>query len=288
MITLNGIQYNKDVKEIFFTPSMAKEIIDNKLGQNRPISRTTMNNYHNDMIEGYWDDSDRGVQPFIFDLNGNLRGGQHRIHALYRADGKVKGFKFPVIIDATENEIFRQGDAKNRSPKDAVLMHEKLPEFKNFSQKRLASIGLQILKFKKIKNLHRKDEPTVAAKELINNTDAIFEIDNAINGLDKHNTSRAKKFGPVLSAFIITYNKMDRVKWRDSLKSFTTGENMRGTQLQSLHEFCHHGKRKSLTAGRRPVPLFNRALRTLENINDGVNCVNLASENDVNVNKWIE
>lgn len=65
------------------TPDDARQMLEHNL-QNRPVKQTAVNRYASDMVAGAWH-PDEGT-PIVFDWNGVLLQGQHRLLACIKAD----------------------------------------------------------------------------------------------------------------------------------------------------------------------------------------------------------
>ena len=65
------------------TPDIAAEMLTHNF-DNRKLRQSTVTQYANDMSNGYWhEDAD---SPIVFDWNGRLINGQHRLHACIKAN----------------------------------------------------------------------------------------------------------------------------------------------------------------------------------------------------------
>lgn len=68
------------------TPEMAVKMLARNEG-NRTISDNTVRAYASDMAAGRWDEY--AFNPIIFDINGRLKDGQHRLTAVVRSGAAV-------------------------------------------------------------------------------------------------------------------------------------------------------------------------------------------------------
>lgn len=68
------------------TPEMAGKMLTRNEG-NRTISKTTVQAYASDMAAGRWDEY--AFNPVIFDINGRLKDGQHRLTAVLKSGATV-------------------------------------------------------------------------------------------------------------------------------------------------------------------------------------------------------
>lgn len=109
-----------------FSPEVARDVVENHLGRNRTISRSAVRRYRADMETGVWPFT---PSPLIFDTNGQLIDGQHRIQALAEIEDPQFTVPFtvalglpPETIMAVDQGIKRTGgqqlhlrDVKNSS-----------------------------------------------------------------------------------------------------------------------------------------------------------------------------
>ncbi len=82
---------------------------------NRPISQKTVRDYATDMKRGHW----RLAQPIIFDWNGDLADGQHRLWAVIES-GQTVRFVVQHGLDPIDRDKLDGG--KKRSPGDMLWM----------------------------------------------------------------------------------------------------------------------------------------------------------------------
>ena len=100
------------------TPEMAADWLANHNNNNRPIIRQNVKAIANDIKAGLWrDDHPHGI---VFDVNGNLADGQHRLHGIVEA-------KMPVLLNVTRGlptnirDFIDTGKARRIS--DRVTIH---------------------------------------------------------------------------------------------------------------------------------------------------------------------
>lgn len=75
-----------DSKIIDVTPDMAREWLKLNIDNNRKIRVTKVNQFAMDMKNGYWQ---LNGEPICFNESGRLVNGQHRLHAIIKADRPV-------------------------------------------------------------------------------------------------------------------------------------------------------------------------------------------------------
>ena len=74
----------------FISPELAQEYLKHNSINPRKMSRRTVNSYAADMQSGTWK---LNGEPIIFDADGNLLNGQHRLEAI-----KVSGVTVPMLV----------------------------------------------------------------------------------------------------------------------------------------------------------------------------------------------
>ena len=79
----------------FVTPALAKAYLAPEINvNNRPVSATARDSYARDMLNGDW--AVTGNNAIIFDNEGHLLDGQHRLSALASLEGKIAGVEMEV------------------------------------------------------------------------------------------------------------------------------------------------------------------------------------------------
>lgn len=86
-----------EVKTI--TPKMAKNMLAATTWQNRPLNRSAIIRYANDMKAGNWA---LNGEPIILDDNANVIDGQHRLLAIIEADTTITSF----VVNGIASEVF--------------------------------------------------------------------------------------------------------------------------------------------------------------------------------------
>jgi hypothetical protein len=89
------------------TPDMARKMLSRNEG-NRTISKRTVTAYASDMAAGRWDEY--AFNPVIFDINGRLKDGQHRLAAVVKSGGTVGMWIADLPTDA--GDIYDRGRAR--------------------------------------------------------------------------------------------------------------------------------------------------------------------------------
>lgn len=116
-------------------PAKAKEWLE-KNPKNRNLSKRTVSRYARDMVNGAWKFT---AAPLLFNGNGDLIDGQHRLAALIKAD-KTLDFLIVQGMTLSVQEAIDQG--RNRSAAD----HLSLRDFKQAV--RLAASARMLLRIK--------------------------------------------------------------------------------------------------------------------------------------------
>lgn len=108
------------------TPEDAKRMLEHNIN-NRPIKEKTVQMYASDMIHGDWDEESPG-NSLVFDSEGNLQDGQHRLLAVIRANRPIKFFVIRGV--APKPHIYDMG--VKRSSRDILTMQdEKFANMRN-------------------------------------------------------------------------------------------------------------------------------------------------------------
>ncbi len=94
-------------------PSKAKDYLADNIA-NRPIRKQTVLKYARDMKSGDWD---MNGEDLIFDWNGHLRNGQHRLLAVIEADVPIK---FGVKRGVDPSTFKTMDNNVSRSPGDVL------------------------------------------------------------------------------------------------------------------------------------------------------------------------
>lgn len=100
---------NQPIESVIVTPEIALEWLTDKNKINRPLSKHHVAQLAHDMMNGMWRNT---AVPIIFDKEGFLIDGQHRLTALFDA-----GLTFPFYVaydrDASEREVTDIGNRRN-------------------------------------------------------------------------------------------------------------------------------------------------------------------------------
>lgn len=85
------------------TPDVAKQWLSESKTRNRPVNKAVVARYKKEMLAGSFEDT--GV-PIIFDCDGNIIDGQHRLHACVES-----GCSFPsLVVRGSAPHVFRYID----------------------------------------------------------------------------------------------------------------------------------------------------------------------------------
>jgi len=71
------------------TPAMATEWLEHNMPNNRGIKQKVVKRYAEDMSRGFWEKS---YEPIVFNKDGMLENGQHRLQAIVRANVPIELF----------------------------------------------------------------------------------------------------------------------------------------------------------------------------------------------------
>ena len=100
------------------TPEIAEAYMErNKI--NRSVSNHTVAKYANDMSNGMWQING---EPIVFDVNGNLKDGQHRLLAVIRAGVPVS----MLVVRGVSEDVSIFNIGRGRSITDAITISNEL------------------------------------------------------------------------------------------------------------------------------------------------------------------
>ena len=121
---------------IKITPKVAENYLLNNKG-NRKISERIIRHYVHLMKTGQWKENGESI---VFDVNGVLKDGQHRLEAILRSG---KTFRIPVV-EGVESDVMATIDTgKNRSLHDILQLN-------GFAQpNRVAALTVKLLPYSK-------------------------------------------------------------------------------------------------------------------------------------------
>lgn len=102
-------------EEVRVTPPMAKRWLERN-ESNRKVSRARVNAYARDMAAGHWARSPHGI---VFNENGDLLDGQHRLHAIVAANVAIR----MLVVRGADHDVRLVIDrGRVRSMADALTM----------------------------------------------------------------------------------------------------------------------------------------------------------------------
>lgn len=104
------------VEIVTITPEIAQEWLTRNSGNQRPISKSTVNMYARDMREGRWQTTHQGV---AFNRTGEVIDGQHRLAAIVEANVPVQ-MAVATGFDAEFDAPIDQGRARSA----AAILHK--------------------------------------------------------------------------------------------------------------------------------------------------------------------
>lgn len=125
------------LKLMTITPEMAQSILD-KGDPNRPVKKHNVERYAKDMRNGWWRQTGESI---VFDNQGQLVQGQHRLHAVIRADVAIE---FVVVCGVESiaqdvmdtgarrslgDQLARRGEKNCNTLASAVLLAKTWEEF---------------------------------------------------------------------------------------------------------------------------------------------------------------
>lgn len=98
------------------TPEVATQMLALNIANNRPISMSVINQYTNDMLQEKWIQT---ADSLKFNKQGRLIDGQHRLHAIIKAEVTVEMW---VATELDENAVKYIDTGRKRSSNDLLQM----------------------------------------------------------------------------------------------------------------------------------------------------------------------
>lgn len=86
----NKVDLVVETRFVLMTPRLAKFILEEYNVENRPVSKINLQKLVKEMNDGHWAFNGDTI---VFDYNGYLRNGQHRLHACIESN-----ISFPVLV----------------------------------------------------------------------------------------------------------------------------------------------------------------------------------------------
>lgn len=175
-------------------PAYAKQLLEQGVS-NRPISETAVLRYARDMKEGRWENNG---QTIVLTAAGHLLDGQHRMHAIIRANMAVGML---VVRGVDEATFVTMDSGRARQLKDVLAIQG----FKSATQ--LAAIARMAFNYIATTNLRSSPtKPTLSA--FVGSNSYLSEI--ATHILANSGKGPVRKLGTPLSAVLFLANSRRR------------------------------------------------------------------------------
>lgn len=88
-----------ETKVIVITPQMAKKLLERNHAKQRNLSPSVVTHYSQQMTAGQWK---MNGEPVIFDANGDIMDGQHRLHAIVKSGVDCE----MLVVEGVSHEVF--------------------------------------------------------------------------------------------------------------------------------------------------------------------------------------
>lgn len=190
------------------TPELAVKWLECNT-HNRPISQNKVNTYAADMKNGKWE---LNGEPIIFDNEGTLQDGQHRLWASVESHSSFK----TVVTRGTDPATFKTIDTgKARLATDVLA----ISGYKNVTT--LSSAARLVMHYR---------AGTLRAKDAINNGAVLGFVDKNpgltewVHKVRQHKTSAS--FGGMIAAVTFLASHRYATKADEFIHQFATGENL--------------------------------------------------------------
>lgn len=202
---------------LLISPEMAKTWIENQ-GKNRHWRREIVNKYKAEMLAGMWRENG---QPIIFDDNGSLVDGQHRLRAIMESNRAIKCLVVSNVkpIDAmtidmglsrTLGDLFVMNRLRNARllSRTSKLLLIWTTKFNELTQKKTFT--------REIMNVHPQQVYAYYLQHRL-------EIDRICGEFKNHTPLTANISGAVLAFIYATLEKIDDERCYVFMGSFVTG-----------------------------------------------------------------
>jgi hypothetical protein len=198
----------QDLEILTIGPEEARAAIKSSPG-NRKLRKQRIQRYASDMRQGKWS---AGADAILFDQQGRLRNGHHRMYAVILAGAKVP---FIVRRNVPERELLSVDGQEVRTLVDAASFDKSLGTISNTDQ----AIAKMILILKE------ENRATAFSNETL--SDVIRELREAIDFVNltcfDGKTKKKITMVPVLAAFVKAYYTQDRAKLKRAADVLMTG-----------------------------------------------------------------
>lgn len=144
----------------FISPEKAKRFLE-KNSNNRSLSKTTIEAYSKDIMEGNWDE--RVGSAISIDENGILRDGQHRLMAIIRAG---VGVRMWVCRNVSNNGIYDCNRKRSNADQVSILRPNMEKVYRNG---KYISVARAIIGYNEHKN--GRTHAVVTPKEVVDFTE---------------------------------------------------------------------------------------------------------------------
>ena len=228
-------------------PDLARSYLKANIG-NRQVNRNKVKNYISDMTSGRW--IDRNPSPLVFNVNGRLENGQHRLIAILESG---QSFWFLVVTGASEDVRVTLDTGKSRTLTDVLTMRGRYKDVKNLS----AAINGCFSYTAKGGSLRGSDK-TPSVSELVEFFDADEANLTRIALWGRTINNRSAFFGSVLApkrVCVLLFALEDAGATRDDISEFfdqLTGQKPPSGAVFLLRKRLEIFEKESKTKGRNP------------------------------------
>ena len=235
-----------EMVKVYVTPDMARDWLGTSIG-NRSESNKKINAYAEMMKSGQWELSQDAI---VFDVNGALRNGHHRLYALVLAD---VGAEFWVWRNAPENawKVFDTGKSRGV---DSMLEVE--GKYKN--ARRMAAVGRMLLAVEKYREYHDSTECQLSVVVKKMQDREVFEYCN-------------KNYDEMLESYEIACDNAGYRKCRTQLACLVC-EARRAGQDSEVRDFVHKLMWLEGLDARSPILAVNRRIENMANGSEKDRC----------------
>lgn len=123
---------------ITITPELAQEYLKRNIDRNRPIRKTVVHDYAEQMRRGEWKITPQGIS---FDVKGRLIDGQHRLMAIVESGCKVPMY---VTTDVPEDRMMMIDCGAKRSMSDILSIAN--PKLSKLYNRQMVAAAIELMR----------------------------------------------------------------------------------------------------------------------------------------------
>ena len=203
-------QMGMESKVITITPSMAQDMLDRNMKNNRKLNHNTIRRYARIMKAGGWNLTHQGI---AFDEKGELIDGQHRLHAIIMANEPIQ-MMVTYNVQHEDGAAFTIDMGTKRTTQNVI----QISGIEDDVYSRMAPYAAGYIRYKKSINSGSPDPVEIIAY-IDRHYEVFSDVMNILgNGARNRNGSGGTKIHSiVIVAIIAAYNRGEDI---DALRKF--------------------------------------------------------------------